>query len=278
MSEVILCKCGCGQPAPIAVKTDRRRGHVKGQAIPYIVTHYGAMLLSGKSGLSRPILDEEITERDLENIREMDDLDAADLLDGRVQRLEVMTKRTFVELGLICLEMIRRNLWSKVIDPVTGQYYHSKDAWIMGRLGVSRSSAYEAMKILQMKDVSVADVREMPRVNASRLAGLSSEVQRDPKVIEAAKHASEKEFVGLVQELHPGQHVEQKRAVVMKPAESQRDVLDEVLEIARWAYEVTGREDAMENVCAYFLDGKCEREGFTNWTNREAFEAAKRRA
>lgn len=34
-----LCRCGCGEPAPLAPFTMRRRGHVKGQPQKYILGH-----------------------------------------------------------------------------------------------------------------------------------------------------------------------------------------------------------------------------------------------
>lgn len=37
--EIKLCECGCGEPAPIAIKTDARRGHVKDQPIRFINHH-----------------------------------------------------------------------------------------------------------------------------------------------------------------------------------------------------------------------------------------------
>lgn len=33
------CECGCGAPAPIAVKTDRRRGHSRGHPIRFVSGH-----------------------------------------------------------------------------------------------------------------------------------------------------------------------------------------------------------------------------------------------
>jgi hypothetical protein len=39
-ANVKLCECGkCGLPAPIAKRTDARRGHVKGQAMRFIAGH-----------------------------------------------------------------------------------------------------------------------------------------------------------------------------------------------------------------------------------------------
>lgn len=37
---VKLCECGCGEPTRIAVKTQKDRGHVKGQPLRFINGHY----------------------------------------------------------------------------------------------------------------------------------------------------------------------------------------------------------------------------------------------
>lgn len=34
-----LCQCGCGKPAPIYMRTDRRFGQVKGQPAKFIQGH-----------------------------------------------------------------------------------------------------------------------------------------------------------------------------------------------------------------------------------------------
>jgi hypothetical protein len=36
-----LCECGCGQPAPIAAKTTRKRGYIKGEPMRFIHGHNG---------------------------------------------------------------------------------------------------------------------------------------------------------------------------------------------------------------------------------------------
>jgi len=38
--SVKLCECGCGQPAPVAKRDNKRRGYVKGQPIPHIYGHH----------------------------------------------------------------------------------------------------------------------------------------------------------------------------------------------------------------------------------------------
>lgn len=39
-AEIKLCECGCGQPAPIATYTNRRRGYVRGRPRRFIHGHH----------------------------------------------------------------------------------------------------------------------------------------------------------------------------------------------------------------------------------------------
>lgn len=36
-----LCECGCGEPAPIATATNRKRGYVKGEPRRFVLGHHG---------------------------------------------------------------------------------------------------------------------------------------------------------------------------------------------------------------------------------------------
>lgn len=38
-AEVQLCACGCGEPAPVAVKTNKRYGHIKGRSMRFVRGH-----------------------------------------------------------------------------------------------------------------------------------------------------------------------------------------------------------------------------------------------
>lgn len=40
-STLKLCECGCGQPAPIAKRTDSRHSYVKGQPVRFVCGHHG---------------------------------------------------------------------------------------------------------------------------------------------------------------------------------------------------------------------------------------------
>jgi hypothetical protein len=219
----------------------------------------------------------ELSEADIVRLREVDDSDAADIYDARTRAIEGATRRAFVELGMICLEVSRRELWRRLTVPGDSNYFVSFDAWIYSALKVSRSSAYSAMKLLQLKDVAVKDLLEMPRRNAQHLVEWSAEVHRDPVVIAAAKNGSERELVATVQERYPDEHVEPRRAVLATLSDSSRLAMEECFQVVRWVYDVEQREEVFELLFAYFMDSRCEREGFNDYSNREAYELAKQR-
>lgn len=221
----------------------------------------------------------ELDEQAVADIRKLDDWDAAVIYDARLVELEKVAKRGFIEMGLICLEVKKRELWKLIEAPDwideqgvehSGEPFHSIDAWIMGRLGVSRRSAYNAMGVLKA-NTPLDDLREMPRVNAVRLSKLSSTVQADPAIIEAAK-GSEKGFVAKLQKDYPDQHIEATRAVIATPELSARERIDLCFDAVCWVYDVNTREDVLELLCEYFMDGDCEREGYTQYKNREAYD------
>lgn len=217
----------------------------------------------------------EITEEDVVALREMDDLDAADIYDARARAIERIAKRTFAELGLICMEMTERKLWAKIVDPETGVYFHSIDAWIASALNVSRSTAYRAMGALRnLTEVAVADVKQMSSANAVQLSQLSSAVQRDPEMVEAAKSKSEREFVVEVQKKYPEQHIEPRKRMVLATAESVRHAIDEAVQVAMWVYDVESREAALEAIAEFFMSSSCEREACGGRDNRMAYAMA----
>lgn len=46
--SIVLCECGCGQPAPIATQNNAARGYVKGQPQRFIRGHAAKRLSTGK--------------------------------------------------------------------------------------------------------------------------------------------------------------------------------------------------------------------------------------
>lgn len=45
-----LCQCGCGEPAPLFTRTNRRRGQIKGQPQRFIAKHHNAQISRAHHG------------------------------------------------------------------------------------------------------------------------------------------------------------------------------------------------------------------------------------
>lgn len=279
------CACGCKAETPLAKKTDARKGHVKGEPMRYIQGHFGRTMkrrdIRKQATTAVQLWDENvhITSELMAEIRaKCSRKVAAEYYDARTRKIEFFHRSSFIEQGLILNEMSEEELFREVIDPVTGEGFASFDRWLMDAAPVSRSGGYAAMKALrQLSDVPFDQLRHMARCNVGVLCGLSPTVRSDPDVIEAARNANERDFIKQVQEKYPDQHIESKRMTMATLDESARSLMDAALECARWVYDLTRREDALESIFAYFMEGPCEREGYSNRTNREAFQATKKR-
>lgn len=55
-TSIKLCECGCGEPAPIASRTNSAKGHVKGQPVRFIVGHHLRGRPNWRKGKFRPIV------------------------------------------------------------------------------------------------------------------------------------------------------------------------------------------------------------------------------
>lgn len=274
-----LCECGCGNMTPLATKSDKRRGYKKGEPTKYLPGHVARTQGAGAKTSNVALRSEEfeVTETRLEQLRQMDDDRAAQILDARTRRIESATRRSFIELGMICREMQQRGLWAKLSDPATGVVFHSWEAWAMSSLNVSRASAFQAKAVLEnTTGIDPEELKEMTRRNAVHFARLSSKAQ--PKLLEKAKTMSEKEFIAEVQEKHAEQIVGKAPALVVNFAdENNRKHFDYAVEVAMWSYEVESREDAIANIVAFFLDGYCDRQGYVKQSNRDAYKMAQKR-
>lgn len=213
----------------------------------------------------------EITPSDIEAIREMEPRTQAKMYDERARDKEKSGKRTFVEWGLIMVEMDTKQLYKQLLDP-EGNPYRSLGMWISEAAPTSRSNAYAAKNAMEAinEEISVEDLNEIPRQNIETLKKLSTSVKKNPMVIEAAKQMSEKDFKSKIDKDHPGQHIADA-PMRFKPLVGDRETIDEALAQALWAYDLEKREDAILALALYFQQGKCEREGFTQVSNKEAY-------
>lgn len=266
------CRQNCGRFTPYAVKTDKRRGHVKGEPMALIPGHNRA----AGGGLVIDATPLELDELKIRELRSITDEDAAKTLTDRLRFLETQYKRNFVERGFILYEVEERGLWKYIIDGDTCVPYTSFDRWVCGEASHSRADCFESLRaVKELRDVPREQLMNVPRKNIGILSQLSTKLRKNPEVIKAAQTGSRKEFIALIQAKHPDQHVEHETKITAHPTKSQAAMIGEAEQVIAWAYGAEGRESVFEILATFFLDGMCEKEGYREFTNRRAFETAK---
>lgn len=203
----------------------------------------------------RPMLD-SITESSLVHLRSIPDEQAAIALDGRLRALEALWRRSFVERGLILIEMKQRLLWQHLDDPTTGVPYTSLERWILTAAPQSRADCYAAMRAVEeLRDVPREQLAEIPRCNVHILQALSSQVRREPEVIKAATSLSQREFVAKLEKEYPLQHIESRRTLHMHPTKGASEVIEQAIQRASDMEGCTTREESLECIAVYYLQG-----------------------
>lgn len=267
------CSCGCGQDAPIATKTDSRRGHVKGEPMRFCPGH------SSNNGKNRTIVATvtnamgSMGAEFFEKLERMGDVAASALIDSCLRDMEKKDKRRFAERGLLLVEAERRELWREIFDNSTGGNYVSMEQWIVGACPFSRSDCFAAKRcVSELREIPIEHLLNIPRCNLMIMVKLSTKVRKAKAVLTRAESLSEKEFIQWLGENYPDQHIEPVSKMNLAPTTSARKVIDEVVDIGRWAFEVEGREESMEAVMNDWADSPANMEGYEGLTHREAFE------
>jgi hypothetical protein len=191
---------------------------------------------------------EHFTKDVIESMRSWTPEAAAVAIDDRVRKIERSSKLTFVELGMLLMEVEQREYWRYMQGD-----WHSMDQWLSVAAPVCRTSGYAALKaVRELSDVPTDQLIEMPRCNVGLLAKVPKK-NRTPEVIDAAKSLSENAFTGFVQREVPDEHIEHKLPMRFKPDASQRQVIEDALKLAMEREELVSREDALEAICADYL-------------------------
>ena len=194
----------------------------------------------------------------------------ASALDMRVREIEEINDTTFLELGLIVCEFERnpKELWKQL-------GFARWTSWMNARgTKASRTKRYAArvafMAIAEI-NISLEEAKSIKsRANATTLAKVSR--QHRPKLLEDAKTLENEEFIEKINRDFPDEHIESNAPMRLRPTASQRKKIDFAVDVARWVYELGSREEAIESMAAFFLHGMCEREGFSDQTNEDAYD------
>jgi hypothetical protein len=96
------------------------------------------------------------------------------------------------------------------------------------------------------------------------------------EVVGAALSMNEKDFAEFCNERLPGAAREEKQeSISFHVDKSLAKVVDQALQVAMWDAEVDHKNDALERIVTYYLEGRCEQEGLHKLSNREAYMKSK---
>jgi len=194
-----------------------------------------------------------------ESLREMEDwkpLTVATILFDRSRELSRVPGEWFIEVGLICAEVERRELWREMMSK-SGTQFRSWSGWVNETFGESKSSAFEAADAVKnlKDDVPLETLKEIPRCNLKQLKDCSTAAKRDPEMHKAALEKSEAEFVKVANWKH-NQHLEHRDFFHLAPVAEQKVTLAETIELVRIEQGDPQRSvtDCIVHACQFYLD------------------------
>src|SRR5271166_5441086 len=136
------------------------------------------------------------TEQTINLMRGWDEHSAAAAYERRYTDILKTRKELFVEMGLILMEIERRELWRYMSCPTLEEpQFHSMNDWILRGSGTSNGTAHDALECARgLSHISVEERNEMPRCNQKVLAKVSPSVSGRKEVKEKAKKGSLREL------------------------------------------------------------------------------------
>lgn len=173
----------------------------------------------------------------LQDLISLPDPEAAEGLNIRMQLLDMVDAAhavTYSQRLVIIAEFRRRSLWRYLIDPEVGEVFPHETAWLSSGFVGCRRVNFEAKKDAEnLADVEPAKLIDMPKASIKVLTSVSTAVRNDPEVLAAAK-AGEDKLLEKLETDHPGQHIERRKPMTIRPTRSERKVIDAAVE---WAME-----------------------------------------
>jgi hypothetical protein len=237
--------------------------------------------------------EQQLTEAMIDDMRTWEPERRAKYYDRRVSDIEERERRTYVEFGLVLIEVERGELFKYLLDPMcracgtetrgratckkcqaVREYYHSFDRWLTVRAPVSRTTGYSAKHAVERgieAGLTVAQMNSIHRANLDAVAKLPAQVLADPAVVKLAQTKTYDELLQTLERDYPQAHIEGRRQLVLKPTKSARSVIDDAIRAAEELHELEGREAAVEYICASWLNTNCEIEEFAGCSNLQAY-------
>ena len=189
-----------------------------------------------------------ITPHRMVGILELPDDKAEEILFNRLRHLDRVEKLSYAERGMICRQVQNYMLHEKRTDPETGEPC-TFTRWVRLSSPWGYSTVFSAMRDVEaLKGIPDEDVAEIPQSNFPVMIQLSTEVRKDPQVLEAAKTQRTEELVEHIREHHPDQKIEHHKLLRFQPEESAVKTIEEALGKAM-ERGARNRNEALEMVC-----------------------------
>jgi DNA polymerase III delta subunit len=176
------------------------------------------------------ILHPGILAPDFKSMRSKPPQEAADALRGLLASLEGVEDQVFAARGMACLLIEERELFRQSIDPEVDRPYESLDRFLKVVCPKSWSYCRDALRTVKaLKETPFTDLLEIKRCNLETLAKVSTNVRKEPKVIEAAKSLPEKEFTQKMNREF-NQHIESKSTLKLTYAAGEMAEIEKALD------------------------------------------------
>jgi hypothetical protein len=189
-------------------------------------------------------------------------LNFAQQCDDVIERYSRATRYSWIDLGKAAAAIKDKELWKQLKPVKVGDEepaaYHSFEDYIQRKTDSGRSTIYRAISLVtEFNAIKEQELREIPLVNAIWLLKLKKRGGRskwcNPKWIEQAQRLSEKDFANLVNSVLPGAAKEEEQQLFSIPR-SLADRFEEVMKVAKWAYETPDDAEALEAMFQTFMN------------------------
>jgi hypothetical protein len=160
---------------------------------------------------------------------------------------EASQRNIFAKLAVTLRVANDRKIYARHVDQY-GEPFKSMELWIKAMYPETWRYAKDAFSAaVAMPEVPIEDIADMKRCNAVLLAdpGISPMTRRDPEIIEAAKHETEKEFREHINS-RCSQHLEGPRTLKITGPESGIKKIESALDEIGETWNLTDRFGQLE--------------------------------
>lgn len=205
-------------------------------------------------------------------------LDKADLVyDDIITKYAQQQRFAWFEIGQAASIIKLRELWKVFPIEVGQEPFKGFDDYVNRRGQKGRSTIYRAWKLFDgLNQIGETNCRSISQANAIWLLRckdrLGEKKGLSDQFISNAMAMQEKEYASFCNDNLPGAAKEEtQHDRSWRLDKSLATIVDRAVKIAMWEEETEDEKVAIERVITYYLEGGCEKEGFANLSNQQAY-------